>query len=329
MSWRVHTTTAFLAVCALVVVPVPSPASAQVKPVITPVPEVVAPQDAGGSAVKRQPSPAVAAVPGRPVGPAAPEVTTPAGPALIDELSAAADRRRHAVPDLIPDTRQAGTLALSRPLASVTKLFDGLDPLKGVPLLTYRLCVKTAEIACSATQPLVKPVVADVTGDGAPDLAANLVPTAGAEGTVGLGFTTRRLGEEPLEATVWAEYDGRVAIGFSGDLSRADQGTFSVDLDGKSVRASVRRTEPGDRVATIAGLPGKSAVRLTQTPAATRFTATARLDRPRLEVTSSAPAKLEALAVSGGQTTQVVLDKLRARTTVELVRLRATQRATP
>ncbi|MFE0153338.1 hypothetical protein ACFWY5_39810 [Nonomuraea sp. NPDC059007] len=325
MSWRVHTTTAFLAVCALVVVPVPAPASAQVKPVITPVPEVVAPQDADGSAVKRQPSPAVAAVPGRPVGPAAPEVTTPAGPALIDELGAAADRRRHAVPDLIPDTRQAGTLALSRPLASVTKLFDGLDPLKGVPLLTYRLCVKTAEIACSATQPLVKPVVADVTGDGAPDLAANLVPTAGAEGTVGLGFTTRRLSEEPLEATVWAEYDGRVAIGFSGDLSRADQGTFSVDLDGKSVRASVKRTEPGDRVATIAGLPGKSAVRLTQTPAATRFTATARLDRPRLEVTSSAPAKLEALAVSGGQTTQVVLDKLRARTTVELVRGAATE----
>ncbi|MFI6290554.1 hypothetical protein ACIBEJ_03175 [Nonomuraea sp. NPDC050790] len=326
MSWRVHTTTAFLAVCALVVVPVPSPASAQVKPVITPVPEVAAPpQDTAGSAVRRGPSPAVAAVPERPVGPSAPEVTTPAGPALVDELSAAADRRRRAVPDLIPDTRQAGRLALSRPLASVTKLFDGLDPLKGVPLLTYRLCVKTGEIACSATQPLVKPVVADVTGDGSPDLAANLVPTAGAEGAVGLGFATRRLGEEPLEATVWAEYDGRVAIGFSGELSRADEGTFSVDLDGKSVKASVKRTEPGDRLATIAGLPGKSAVSLTQTPAATRFTATARLDRPRLEVTSSSPAKLEALAVTGGQTTQVVLDKLRARTTVELVRGAATE----
>lgn len=302
---------------ATAVIALPAPAQAA-RPVIEPVPAVEPPPPAADD-VPMKPTIATGAEPAK--GPAAPEVTTPAGPGLIRSITAAADRRRRAVPDLIPDTGQARPLTLTRPLAGVAKVFDRLDPLKGVPLLTYRLCVKTAEVACSATQPLAKPVAADVTGDGLPDLAADLVPTARpGEGAVGLGLATKKLGDEPLEAMVWAEYDGKVSIGFDGALSGFDWGVFTVDLDGKAVRATVKRTDPGASIATVAGLTGRSAVSLRQTPAAAEFTAAARLDTPRLDVTSSVPAKLEALAVSGGQTTQVVLDKLRTRASVTVSR---------
>ncbi|MFI6503304.1 hypothetical protein [Nonomuraea typhae] len=314
MSWRVRTTT-FVVVCALLALPAP----AQATPEIRPAPKVRTPAPAVET-VKRQPSLA-ATIPARRAGPAAPEVTTPAGPALADRLAAAAEERRKAVTDLIPDTSGAGALALTRAAAPLAKLLQDVDPLKGVPLLTYRLCVKTAEVACSATQPLATPVVADLTGDPAPDLAANLVPAAGVNGAVGLRLSTRRLGDAPLSATVWAEYDdGRVAVGFAGELSRADKGTFSVDAGGGAVRADVTRTDPGARIATLAGVPGKSAVSLTQTPAATRFTAAARLDRPSLEITTSTPAKLEVVATTGEEYLQVALDNLRTRTSVELTR---------
>ncbi|MEV0389138.1 hypothetical protein, partial [Nonomuraea sp. NPDC050643] len=267
------------------------------------------------------------------VGPEAPEVTTPAGPRLIDRIAADAaavqeeqglGRQAPKVANVLPDTTQAAPLTLQKPLAAVTRLFDGLG--KAVPGLTYRLCVESDQVpvSCSITQPVGVPVAADVTGDIMPDLAADLVPTANpADGAVGLGFAVRRLSRESVKARVWAEYDGRVSVGFDGlrrgsSLSASDWGTFTVDLAGKRVKASLKRKEPGESAAVVAGLTGRSAVSLRQTPATEELTVNAALDSPALDVTASAPARLDALAVTGNRFTQAVLDRMPTRAEVRL-----------
>jgi hypothetical protein len=200
--------------------------------------------------------------------------------------------------------------------------------------VTYRLCVEAADVpvSCSAARPVATPAAADVTGDGVPDLVADLVPTAAPQDSaVGLGFAVRRLprsgGEAPggLRARVWAEYAGRVAVGFDGlrdgsSLSRADRGTFTVDLSGRRMRAKVRRTGPGPAAAVMAGLVGRSAVSLRQRPATERLTVDAVLDGPTLDVTASAPARVEAVAVKDGRYARAVLDRMPTRAHVELAR---------
>lgn len=217
---------------------------------------------------------------------------------------------------MLPDTSQAATLGLSKPLAAIAKSFEPLG--QAVPGLTYRLCVEseTVPVSCSIRQPVGLPVAADVTGDGKPDLAADLVPTADpGGGSVGLRFAVRRLGEENLKAQVWAEYDGKVSVGFDGlrrgtSLSASDKGTFTVDSTGKRVKAVVERKEPGQSAAMVAGLTGRSAVSMRQTPATTRLTVNAALDTRALDVAASAPAKLEAVALRGGRLTHAVLDRM-------------------
>ncbi|GAA2210862.1 hypothetical protein GCM10009850_063210 [Nonomuraea monospora] len=259
------------------------------------------------------------------VGPDEPEVTTPAGPELVDEISSAATAVQEAqgfgrqapdVRDVLPDTSQAEPLNLSKPLAAIARTFEGLG--KAVPGLTYRLCVESAAVpvSCSIRQPVGVPVAADVTGDSRPDLAADLVPTADpGEGAAGISFAVRRLSRESVKAQVWAEYDDKVSVGFDGlrrgsSLSASDRGTFTVDLAGKRVKAVVDREEPGQSAAVVAGLTGRSAVSLRQTPATAELTVNAALDTPTLNVTASAPARTEAVAVTSRRFTQAVLDRM-------------------
>lgn len=311
----------------LVAVPAAARAAEPGQPAITPAPAV------------QQPAPAAVNVPleaslaARPsgeekVGPQPPEVTIPAGPQLIDQIAKEADARRQKLDRLLPDTAQAEPLTLGKPLASVVKSFEALGKAAGP--LTYRLCVQNADqqVSCSATQPVAVPVVADVTGDGDADVAADLVPTASpVDGEVGLGFAVRRLpgSDAELKAQVWAEYDGKVAVGFDGlnrgaGLSEMDWGSFTVDLAGKKVKASVKRTGPAASAAVIAGLIGKTVMSLRQSPAAEKFTVSADLDRPRLDVVSSAPSRLDAVAVGSRQFTQAVLDRMPTKARVELER---------
>jgi hypothetical protein len=327
-------------IASTVLVAVPPPAQAQpAQPVqvkvvkaAQPVPAVQEPPAAVVS-LPSQPSLAARPAADERVGPGEPEVTTPAGPRLIDEITAEAaavqeeqglGRQAPDVNRVLPDTAQAGTLTLLKPLAPVIKAFDGLG--KAAPGLTYRLCVESAEVpvSCSIQQPVGLPVTADVTGDGLPDLAADLVPAASpSQGTAGLGFAVKRLAKQSVKARVWAEYDGKVSVGFDGlrrgsSLSAFDWGTFTVDLSGKQVRAEVKRTEPGKSAAVVAGLTGRSAVSLRQTPASARLTVNARLDGPVMDVTASAPATLDALAVTGRQFTHAVLDRMPTRAAMRL-----------
>ncbi|NUW39018.1 hypothetical protein [Nonomuraea rhodomycinica] len=314
--------------------------------------------------VPMEPSPALRQAGGRPDGPAAPEITVPAGSRLVSEVEREASRLVGAkgpdVRSVLPDTKDARPLTLKSPPAALSRaLADTLTGALGgggggavgsgtggagsaaeaTPGLTYRLCVESAEVpvSCSAVRPVAVPVAADVTGDGLPDLAADLVPAARPqEGAVGLAFAVRRLPGAPekagtagkagkLRARVWAEYDGRVSVGFDGlrkgaSLSAADRGTFTVDLSGKQVRAEVRRTDPGASAAVIAGLTGRTAVSLTQTPATGRLTVDAALGTPALEVSASAPARVDAVAVDGGRYVRAVLDRMPTRARVELAR---------
>ncbi|NBE94762.1 hypothetical protein FE391_26820 [Nonomuraea sp. KC401] len=292
----------------------------------------------------QEPAPATVTVPTREslalrpagddgVGPDAPEVTTAAGPGLVQEIAAkaAAVQKEQGLGagapdtrDVLPDTSNAETLTLVKPLASVLKTFDDLG--KAVPGLTYRLCVEseTVPVSCSISKPVGVPVAADVTGDSKPDLAADLVPTASpANGSVGLGFVVRRLSGDNLKARVWAEYDGKVSVGFDGlkrgsSLSARDWGNFTVDMEGRRVKASITRKEPGASAAMIAGMTGSSAVSLRQTPATEKLTVNAALDTPTLDVSASSPAKLDALAVNGRRFVHAVLDKMAARADVRL-----------
>ncbi|WP_188193276.1 hypothetical protein [Nonomuraea sp. SYSU D8015] len=297
-----------------------------------PVPAVEEPP-AAAVTVPTRPSLAMRPAANEPVGPDKPEVTTPAGPGLIDQVTADAaavqeeqglGRRAPDAGEVLPDTTQARSLTLMKPLAAVTKVLDDLG--KALPGLTYRLCVESAEVpvSCSIRQPVAVPVAADVTGDGSADLAANLVPAARpGEGAVGLGFAVKRLGKEDLKAHVWAEYDDKVSVGFDGlrrgsSLSGYDKGTFTVDMAGKRVKAELERTDPGETAAVVAGLIGRSAVSLRQSPATGKLTVNAALAPLSLDVAASAPAKLEALAVTGRQFTQAVLDRMPTRADVRL-----------
>ncbi|MFI9591668.1 hypothetical protein [Nonomuraea sp. NPDC052265] len=313
------------------------------------------------------PSPAVRPMGEGPVGPERPEITTPAGTALSDGIVALAERRQERqglgrqAPDpaaLLPDTTGATPLTLLRPPPAVTRALDALRLAAHLPqgrmagrgssrgqALTYRLCVVgvARAVACSARRPVAVPVAADVTGDGLPDLAADLVPAANpGDGDVGLGFTVRSLSGQRVRALVWAEYDDKVTVGFDGlragaSLSALDRGTFTVDPEGGTVRASVTRKDPGASAVTLAGLTGRTAVSLRQTPATERLTVEATLgpaaaepgattSKPgptasgavELDVTASRPARLDAIAVSRGRYTQAVLDRMPTRARVRL-----------
>ncbi|WP_214413930.1 hypothetical protein [Sphaerisporangium fuscum] len=325
------------------------------KPKIAPVPEVVAPPDAKPVVAAEGLSPAAAPVPVRPVGPRPPAPTTPEGPALVDKVTAEATARLSAdglvepgrsAPDpgkLLPETDDAEVLAVSKPAAGLLgsalaeiKNLGGTAVPENVPLVTYRLCAETASVpvACSVPQPLLTPVAADLTGDGTPDLLANLVPAPGrgAEAstwpTAGLTFATVRLpgGDtrgRPLKAQVWAQYDfpastggsklRRLSIGFDGlrrgtSLSHADRGLYRVE--GKAdVRVEVHRSKPGASVATIAGiadLVGKRSadpkvISIRQSPVPEKLTASARFDGAKLEGTlkasTSGASALDALVL--------------------------------
>ncbi|MGW2156311.1 hypothetical protein [Nonomuraea sp. NPDC001699] len=305
--------------------------------------------------VRSGPSPAVRPMGEGPVGPERPEITTPAGTSLADGIAALAARRQERqglgrqAPDpaaLLPDTTGAAPLTLLRPPSAVTRALDALrlnTPLaqggrmvKG-QALTYRLCVMgvARTVACSARRPVAVPVAADVTGDGLPDLAADLVPAANpGKGDVGLGFAVRSLSGQKVKALVWAEYDDRVTVGFDGlragaSLSVLDRGTFTLDQEGGTVRASVTRKDPGASAVTLAGLTGRTTVSLRQTPATERLTVEAALGSPaseatskpgavELDVTASRPARLDAIAVSRTRYTQAVLDRMPTRARVRL-----------
>ncbi|MEV4569667.1 hypothetical protein AB0K12_38395 [Nonomuraea sp. NPDC049419] len=302
--------------------------------------------------VQKQPSLALRPAGEQRVGPAAPEVTTPAGPGLVGQVTsgAAAVQEQQGfgkgapdAGDMLPDTSQAKPLGLAKPLESVTKGFDGLGALlgkattkvlpqtsktasKAVSGVTYRLCVESAEVpvSCSIRQPVGVPVAADVTGDDRPDLVAGLVPVANpGQGSVGVTFAVKSLAGQSLRAQVWAEYDGKVSVGFDGlrrgsSLSASDKGTFTVDLAGKRVKAVVRRKEPGASAALVAGLTGRASVSLRQTPATPELTVNATLGEPSLDVAASAPARVEALAVNGRRLTHAVLDRMGTRAAVRV-----------
>ncbi|MFD0477049.1 hypothetical protein ACFQ0B_59185 [Nonomuraea thailandensis] len=323
---RVLTSTA---IACTVLAGVPSAAEAQIQPVhprveVRPVPAVQEPP-AATVTVPQRASLALRPAGNERVGPEAPEVTTPAGPELSNEITSAATAVQEAqgfgrqapdVRDVLPDTSRAEPLNLSKPLAAIARTFEGLG--KAVPGLTYRLCVRSeaVPVACSIRQPVGVPVAADVTGDGKPDLAADLVPVADpGEGSAGISFAVRRLSGQSVRAQVWAEYDDKVSVGFDGlrrgsSLSAADRGTFTVDLAGKRIKAVVDRKEPGPSAAVVAGLTGRSAVSLRQTPATGELTVDAALGTPTLNVTASAPAVVEAVAVTGRRFTRAVLDRM-------------------
>ncbi|MDF2710053.1 MAG: hypothetical protein K0R62_5705 [Nonomuraea muscovyensis] len=326
---------------------------------VRPVPGVREPEGAAAD-VPREPSLALRD-PGDPsTGPVAPQVTTPAGPELVREIERDAAERVGAggpdTRDLLPDTGRARPLRLRTPATGVLDALGiarsrrGTEPARPATSaatsaatepatkLTYRLCVRAADVpvSCSATRPVATPAAADVTGDGAPDLAAVLTPTAAPrEAAAGLAFAVRRLpgAGDRVRALVWAEYDGRVAVGFDGlrggaELSEADRGTFTVDLSGRRVTASVRRTGPGASAAVVAGLIGRSAVSLRQTPATEKLTVDAALDptaedaagSTSLTLDASAPAVVEAVAVQPGRYTRALLDRMPVRARVELTR---------
>lgn len=300
------------------------------RPKIRPVPAVQQPAPAAVN-VPLEPSLARRDAGAETVGPQAPEVTTPAGPTLVNEITAEAAKRVGARrPDpkrLLPDTSQAATLTVKNPVAG---LFDKLGAQKVASALSYRLCVESeaVPVSCSVARPVGVPAAADVTGDGMPDLAADLVPTASPQdSSAGLGFAVRRLpgADTNLKAQVWAEYDGRVSVGFDGlhrgaSLSGFDWGTFTVDLTGKRVKASVERTDPGASAAIVAGLTGRSVVSLRQTPATEKLSVDVDLDSTTLDVTSSATARFDALAISGSRYTEAVLDKMPAKAKIALTR---------
>ncbi|MEV6861832.1 hypothetical protein AB0M44_12620 [Streptosporangium subroseum] len=328
------------------------------KPRIDPVPEI--PVLASGSAgVSLEPSLAARPVPERSVGPEPPAVTTPAGPTLVNGIVTDAERRLEAegagrtTPDarkLLPAADQASILEVSRPAAgALGRIRELVGVSKGVPLLTYRLCAESAgrPASCSVPQPLATPVQADVTGDGTADVLASLVPQKVKDSNaVGVGLASARLpGSEtrggPLKAQIWAQYDirgnggavRRLSIGFDGyrrgsSLSGLDWGVFTVDLAAQAkgvvdVRADVRRSDPGASAATVAALDGKTLLSLRQDPAAEKFTVRARFDgeQSRLSVTSSAPAKLDALVVTDQRRfTQILVDGMRTRLSAELNR---------
>ncbi|HEX4816846.1 MAG TPA: hypothetical protein VFV66_29240 [Nonomuraea sp.] len=309
----------------------PTRAAAQAATGAVKIRPVAALEEPAGAAVTVSTGPSLAVRPAgnEPAGPEAPEVTTPAGPGLVDRVAAeaAAVQEEQGVggqaPDVrkvLPDTSRAGTLTPLKPVAAVAELFAGLG--KAVPGATYRLCVESATtpVSCTIRQPVGVPVAADVTGDRAPDLAAGLIPAARpVVGAVGLRFAVKRLGREDVKARVWAEYDGKVSVGFDGlrdGLSEYDQGTFTVDLAGKRVKAVLERTEPSSAV--VAGLLGRNAVRLSQSPATDRLTVNAGLDPLALDVAASAPARLDALAVTGGLFVRAVLDRMPSRAAVRL-----------
>ncbi|MEV4060788.1 hypothetical protein [Nonomuraea dietziae] len=273
----------------------------------------------------------------KPDGPGKPEVTIPEGPELAEKVAEEARRRMGA------DSPSSEAILPADPGEGL-----GLLPVKGVraltggrervPLVTFRLCAAGERLpaACSSARPVATPVQADVTGDGLPDLTATLVPRKAEGGSVGIGLTVVQLGD-PVSAQVWAEYgvgEGRVVkVGFDGyrrgtSLSARDSGLFTVDLaalaEGRvDVRATVRRSDPGASVATIAGLEGKALLSLRQTPATERFAAHAAFDgdRSTLTATASTPTRLDALAVTGGRRfTQVTVDRMGAELTAELTR---------
>jgi hypothetical protein len=234
---------------------------------------------------------------------------------------------------------------------------------RGVPLVTYRLCAesRTLKPSCSAMRPLLNPTAADVTGDGSADIVADVVPvsenakSASAVLSGGIGLAVWRLptGEHrsgPLRAQVWAEYDlpdaRRMSIGFDGyrrgdSLSGVDWGVFTAgrSTGGQAtagvvdVKATVRRSDPGSSIATVAGVADAEAaaptlVSLRQSPVPERFTAEARFDTAKpestLKITTSAPAGLDALVLADrratGQITQLVVEGLRSRLTAKLSR---------
>ncbi|WP_204058646.1 hypothetical protein [Microbispora corallina] len=231
-------------------------------------------------AVPREPSLAARPVEERPVGPEPPPVTIPAGPVFMDGVTAEVRARLSAAglpsrggaaprPEaLLPATGAAGRLGVTRPpdgeVARAAETVGGLggpdltrlyrSRPEGVPVLTYRLCAESPSlpVACSAPRPLLHPAAADVTGDGTPDVLADLVPArdpgdvlraadalAGhlplggspgrrdrlaATAAAGLGLLTRRLpggdtAGRDLRAQVWAEYslgDRLIRVGVDG-----------------------------------------------------------------------------------------------------------------
>ncbi|GAB2923029.1 hypothetical protein ACFMQL_30295 [Nonomuraea fastidiosa] len=335
-----------------------TPAQVRARPTAvraTPVPAMEEPPPAVVT-VARRPSLALRPVGDQRVGPGAPEVTTPAGPGLAGQITsgAAAVQEQQGygrgVPDagnVLPDTSRARPLGLAKATERAGKAVDDLGKTLGkvtskvlpktttslsdsaaktVSGVTYRLCVESADVpvSCSARRPVAVPMYADVTGDDKPDLVANLVPaTEPGKGVAGVTFTVKRLGKRNLKAQVWAEYDGKVSVGFDGlrrgsSLSASDKGTFTVDLAGKRVKAVVQRKEPGASAALVAGLKGRNSVSLRQTPATSQLTVNAALGEPSLDVAASAPARLEALAVTGRRFTHAVLDRMGPRAQVRV-----------
>ncbi|MET8156775.1 hypothetical protein ABZT47_10415 [Sphaerisporangium sp. NPDC005289] len=246
---------------------------------IVPVPPIAVPP-AAKAEVPMGPSLADRPMPVRAVGPAAPEVTIPAGPALAGRLAddAATHLRAEGVlggdggpspdPDrLLPTAGDAEPLSVSKVPAGAVKAMaakvqrlSGFDlpglhralP-EGVPLVTYRLCAQAASLAasCSAPQPLAKPVAADVTGDGAPDIVASLVPTLDRADLVGranaLASAQRRL-REPVGGTAGS------LLGGTGKSGPSKSGSGKSGSPGDETERDRRRDDLAVRVADGLGL---------------------------------------------------------------------------
>ncbi|MBB5132354.1 hypothetical protein HNP84_002070 [Thermocatellispora tengchongensis] len=169
-----------------------------------------------------------------------------------------------------------------------------------------------------------------------------------------LGFVSWRLpgGDTeggPLRAQVWAEYEvpasagfaaaRRVSIGFDGlrrgaSLSGLDWVRFAAAPDADSpatvvVRAEARREEAGASVATVAGVGDVAGDRptllsLAQAPVPGRTAIRAAFEKGALastvSVSSSAPATLDALALTRDRFTHLTLDRPRSQVTATIGR---------
>jgi len=210
----VHVLTVFVALFGLLVVAVPaadaaprapkSPtAGSAAVPRADAVPRLDLPEN-GSVNVDSGPSLAAHPFDAASVGPGTLSPSVPAGSALLDQVSAQSLARLRelglttggkadpSTTKLLPATKGAPLLDVPGPLATLLeqisaqlKTLTGIDLLQllgqlpqGIPLLTYRLCARSAGRAtsCSLPHPLIVPAVVDVTGDGTPDILADAIP---------------------------------------------------------------------------------------------------------------------------------------------------------
>ncbi|MFE7216348.1 hypothetical protein ACFU93_42170 [Streptomyces sp. NPDC057611] len=197
-------------------------AAAQAQAALPQIPDVP-PLSLENGSVDVDSGPSLAAKPltAQPVGPGTLPTAIPAGNVLTDRVSADALRRLDSLgltssgqadpktTKLLPATAGAPLLdvgsdkdAKLTEFGARVKDWSGVDPVqllkdlpRGLPGITYRLCAQSASrpVACSLQRPLVVPVLADVTGDGTPDVLADVLPAVDVQTVLSLSGTVSSL----------------------------------------------------------------------------------------------------------------------------------------